>query len=801
MGQFGILLRLNYNIGFLAIGLMFLSGCSSTRHVPEGEYLLRRTSVEIETLPRKERRELRKADEPVRSRRENIALRNDLTPLQRQDPNSRFALIPMRLMMYNSVNPEKDNRWVRFMQRAGEPPVVFDSAFADQTVRQMQQYLINTGHFHSEVYYVCNPLRRSQRMGLVFHVNPGHGYRYRNVSLDIRDDSLAHLLNDWHNRTLIRSGDPYNVEILEAERSRVVRRIQNMGFYFFSRDNIEFLIDSALNSYEMDITMIVKPPEIGGHNQQYTFGDVFIFSNERASRAEQRSLDTTTFRIPKSRTDTTVLNYHFIHSQPLQIKPSVITSKLAIQQGSPFSLTSVDRTYENLLDLRVFRSTNITIAPLPVDTNNPQFLLNTTIEVQQAPVNMWAVELEGTSTDNLFGTIINTSFQNRNLFGGAEIFSLRLRGLVEMQYLLDPAAREAAGGQFIDNFDIGISANLDFPRFVAPFHIRQTTVHRPRTTISAGYNYRFRFNFYDRQLINLSFGYSWRQPRVLQTLFPLDISMIDISLKPDFQARIDTLPSRRLQYQYENHFIFAMRYAFSFSGQQGIRPISFNAFRFSIESSGNSLYMLSNLLDAQKNEKDQYQFLHLGYAQFIRTDADFRRYWYLTNTQILVTRLMGGIGIAYGNSMTMPYEKGFFAGGNNNIRAWPMSQLGPGSFFDSEMPNIEHIGDIVLVGNIEYRFPISGAFKGALFVDAGNIWLRNDDDGSFPGGEFAWKNVPNDLAIGGGFGLRWDLNFLVIRLDAATPLRNPARPSGEKWVVRHTRMRDFVLNFGIGYPF
>jgi outer membrane protein assembly factor BamA len=256
-----------------------------------------------------------------------------------------------------------------------------------------------------------------------------------------------------------------------------------------------------------------------------------------------------------------------------------------------------------------------------------------------------------------------------------------------------------------------------------------------------------------------------------------------------------------LKYQYENHFIFSARYSFAFSGQQLNRPISFNAFRFSVESSGNSLNLVSLLLNASKNDKDRYQFFNLAYAQYIRIDAELKRYWYLTHNQILVTRLMGGSGFTnYGNSGVLPYEKGFFAGGNNNIRAWPMNQLGPGSYHDSTTYKIERIGDIVMVGNIEYRFPIFGAFKGALFLDAGNIWQHGDSK-SFPKGEFFWKNVPNDLAVGGGFGLRWDLNFFVIRLDAAAPLRDPAKPNGEKWVIKQTRPKSFVLNFGIGYPF
>jgi len=801
-----MLLKLNHNIGVLTIGLLFLSSCSSTKHVPEGEYLLRKTSVERDRIGVFD---FLRSEENKRRRRvfaESDLSRNNFTSLQRQEPNNRFLRIPLRLWMHSSVAEDKKGWWANFMRNAGEPPVIFDSTYAEQSVRQMQQFLINTGHFNSSVFYTSQKLRRKQRIAVVFDVAPGQGYRYRNVSLDIRDDSLVNSLNNWNSRTLIKPGDPYNVGTLEAERLRVTRRLQNLGYFSFDRTNIEFSIDSSLNSYLMDITMIVNPPENGGNSRQYTFSDIYIFPDERAGRSSEKPFDTTTFSIPKTRTDTTLLNYHFVHTQPLQIKPHVIASKLAITPGAPFSLTGIDRTYENLLDLRVFRSTNISVQPQPIDTNNPQFLLNATIEVRQAPVNMWAAELELTSTSGLGGIIANTSFQNRNLFGGAEIFSVRLRGLIEMQYLFDKDARNRTGGHLIDNFDIGISTNLDIPRFVAPFYIRQTSVYRPRTSISVGYNYRFRFDFYDRQLTNLSFGYSWRQSRVSHTLFPLDINIVNIALTDSFAKTINTLSqtNKRLEHQYKDHFIFAARYGFSFSGQQGNRPISFNAFRASIESSGNSLFALSNLLNAPKHgnpgDFQQYHFLQLGYAQYIRADADFRRYWYLTETQVLVTRLMGGAGFVYGNSMALPYEKGFFAGGNNNVRAWPMNQLGPGSFSNPpNSPNIERIGDIVLVGNIEYRFPIRNAFRGALFVDVGNIWVR--DAKSYPNGEFSWKKIPNDLAVGGGIGLRWDLNFFVIRLDAAIPLRDPAKPNDEKWVIDNLKLRHFVLNFGIGYPF
>jgi outer membrane protein assembly factor BamA len=642
--------------------------------------------------------------------------------------------------------------------------------------------------------------RRQQAVRLIYHVNTGLGYHYRNVSLDIRDDSLTYMLAEWHLRTLIRSGDPYDIDVLEAERTRVVRRMQNLGYFRFNRNNIEFLIDSSLNAHLMDITMVINPPAPGQHSRRYEFADVRIFPEGTAEPLDGRAFDTTVYRA-RFRGDTATQDFYFFHSEPLQIKPRVVASKLLTRPGESFNLSNVDRTYENLLDLRVYSASSVTLQPQPIDTNDPmRGLLNATIEVRQGPRNTWSADFEATNaTTGLQGASAHTSLQNRNLFGGAEILSLRLRGLLELQYLLNREERHE-GVDLVNSFNIGLDATLDVPRFIAPFEFRRAPQYRPRTLINLGYSYQSRFKFYERHLVNVSLAYLWRQPRVSHTFFPLDISMVNITLDSIFEASINNLSQGnwRLKHQYSDHFIFATRYNFAFSGQTA-RPVSFNAFRFSAESSGNLLYLISNAINAPKHE-DRYHFLHLAYAQYVRFDADFRRYWQLSENHVLVTRLMSGGGFAYGNSlMVLPYEKGFFAGGNNNIRAWPMNRLGPGSYQDPEGSRIERIGDIVVVSNVEYRFPIGGAFKGALFVDAGNIWVR--DTVSFPNGEFAWGKIPNDLAIGGGFGLRLDLGFFVIRLDAATPLRNPARPDGERWVVRNTQMRDFVLNFGIGYPF
>ncbi|MDR2906846.1 MAG: BamA/TamA family outer membrane protein [Bacteroidales bacterium] len=728
--------------------------------------------------------------------------RSDFVNLQKQQPNNRLLGIPLRLKIYSFANIDKQNRWSKFLQRAGEPPVIFDSAYALQTTQDMRQYLVNKGHFEGTVSYSCDTLKkRTKKIKVTYHIHTGEGYHYRNVSLVVNDDSLANHFNVWPSRTLIKSGQPYDVEVLRTEQSRIQRRLQERGYYAFDRNAIEFVMDSSLNAHLMDITMIVNPPKLNAHSEIYRYGDVYIFPDEKPGQTEGLTFDTTAYRVSASRADTTTQNYYFVHSQPLRIRPSIVASKLLIRPGELYSLRSVDQTYENLLNLQVYRTTNITMQPKPIDSNNPHYLLNTLIDLKQSPTKTWGVDFEvSTASQGLQGAAINGTYQNKNLFGGAEIFSLRLRGLVELQYLLNRDIRREGGFDLVDNIDVKLDASIDFPRFIAPLSLRRTAQFQPRTLLNLGGSLQHRPQYYNRAIANASLSYTWRQPRLSHSFFPIDLSLVNINLNPVYQETINRLSqnNQRLQYQYSDHFIFAARYGFSFSGQQN-RPTSFNAFRFSLETSGNLLSLISQAINAQKNADNFYTFFNLAYSQYFRTELELKRYWNFENNHILVTRLMAGGGFVYGNSTVLPYEKGFFAGGTNNIRAWPMNQLGPGSSSDSLM--VERVGDIVGVGNIEYRFPIYNTIKGAVFMDIGNIWLYKDNE-SFPGGQFAWNDVFNDLAVGGGAGLRWDLGFFIIRLDAALPLRDPAKPAGEKWVIKNApHIRDFVLNFGIGYPF
>jgi hypothetical protein len=306
---------------------------------------------------------------------------------------------------------------------------------------------------------------------------------------------------------------------------------------------------------------------------------------------------------------------------------------------------------------------------------------------------------------------------------------------------------------------------------------------------------------YERYITNGSFGYRWAAKEFTNhVLTPLEINSVSIFPDSAFVNRLEELNDQRLLNQYTDHFIMSANYTYIFNNQQLNQVKNFTFFRWNIESAGNVLSAASRLTNAPKNEDGYYSVWNIPFSQYLRSDIDFRYYWALRKDYTLVYRNLVGVGVPYGNSDVLPFEKGFYAGGSNSMRGWNYRTLGPGSFVDTLAENFERMGDLTIQANLEYRFPIYKWFQGALFTDIGNIWLLNENE-SYNGGQFQLKNFISELAIDAGFGLRLDLSFFIFRIDAATPFRDPSYPLGQRWRFDKMQLKNVVWNFGIGYPF
>jgi outer membrane protein assembly factor BamA len=406
--------------------------------------------------------------------------------------------------------------------------------------------------------------------------------------------------------------------------------------------------------------------------------------------------------------------------------------------------------------------------------------------------------LEGTNSGGDLGLRGGLVFSNKNLFKGAEVLRLRFNGGIEAQHISKVAIGDNTSSSIFNTTELGVDANIYFPRFLSPVALRTfAKEYQPKTNVSIGFSDQKR-TYYSRTILKAAFGYDWMTKPTIQHLFtPVNLSSVKVNPSPAFQEYLDEQSNQRFKDQYSDHLIFSAKYSFIFNNQNVNKLNDFIYYRANIESAGNILAIFNKtpLLDPVN---DYHTLLGIRYSQYLKFDHDFRYYHLLTSEHRIIFRTMMGIGLPYGNSEEMPFEQSFYAGGANGMRGWKLRQLGPGSFSGSV--DIERIGDVQLEFNVEYRFPVWEYLKGALFVDAGNIWTLQEKP-YYTNGSFDVKTFYEELAIDAGIGFRFDFSFFIFRLDTAIPLRDPEYSKDQRWRFKTLQFNQLVWNFGIGYPF
>ena len=460
-------------------------------------------------------------------------------------------------------------------------------------------------------------------------------------------------------------------------------------------------------------------------------------------------------------------------------------------------MTNTDQTQSHLLGLKTFRLVNVFYTEVPAlgYRAGEELELDCNIQLTLLRQQSYKVEVEGTHSDGLGGAL-NLVYQHKNLFRGAELFNLKLKGAYET----------LSQDSIMHSVEYGAETSLRFPKFLLPFIKTEGFIkkYNPTTTLLAAYNYQ-KLPFYTREMANATFGYNWNgNTYTTHIVNPLQLNIVKLdTIDPVFRAIIES--SSYLAYSYRNVTILGSSYSYIFNNQSIRKSRDFWFIRFNAETSGNMLRLISNIAGLKKTE-GSYRLFRQPFAQYFRADIDLRYNLIINDVSSMVYRGFVGAGIPYGNSQAVPFEKQYFGGGANGIRAWQVRTLGPGSFVPDRNTFQNQTGDIKLETNIEYRFKLFWVLESALFLDAGNIWSFNDN--SQIGSQFRFKNVLNDLAVGTGFGLRFDLDFVLIRGDFGIKLRDPSLPSGSRWITDWSEYkakteggRIFTFVVGIGYPF
>lgn len=723
--------------------LCLICSCSATKFVPDGQSLLSKVEVASDSS---------NFDASV------------LRPYVRQKANSKwFSLFKIPLATY-SLAGRDSTKWInRTLKRIGEPPVIFDSIMAQQTCHDLTTAMQNRGFMQSSTDVTLK--KNGKKLKATYILHPGIPYKIDDIRYDIQDKNISNLLEDAEeeeeNKPLLKEGEQFSVDLLEAERKRITTLLTNHGYYRFNKDFIRYSADSASSDRTIDLTVHLMPYRI---NDELTDHPVYTVRK---------------------------VNYLSGDDGTIHLRRNVLKNNTAIQPGKLFSSSDLEKTYNNFARLQAVKYTNIKFTE---DPNSR--LLDCDIQISTNKPSTISFSPEGTNTAGDLGAAATLTYQNRNLFHGSEVLSLQLRGAFE-------AITGLEGYQNKNYKEYSAEGKIMFPRFIVPFLSRSYRMrNRATSELSLVYNLQNRPEFH-RRVFTLTWRYRWNAPqqRVSYRFDMVDLNYIYMpwisgTFKHDY---LDSVSNRNaiLKYNYSDLFIMKTGFGINYNNR-------YNAFRANVETAGNLLMAASHVFGFKENENDQFTMFNIAYAQYVKFDFDYTRLIVFDTRNQLAIHAAFGFAYPYGNSRVLPFEKRYFSGGANSVRGWSVRGLGPGSFRGNRgrIDFINQTGDMKLDMSLEYRTFLFWKFNGAVFVDAGNIWtIRNYPDQ--PGGKFKWDEFYKQIAFAYGLGIRLNFDYFILRFDMGMKAVNPAYTTDrERWPIFHPKFsRDFAFHFAVGMPF
>ena len=736
--------------------------CSETKSLEEGQFLYTGAKIKI------------KAD-PALSRSKARALNTELAGLLRPKPNGSFLGIKFKLLLYNLAGTPK-GKGLRYLirEKLGEPPVIASYSAMEKNRAVLQNRLENRGYFKDTV--ILDTIYKGKKLSALYTAEIRKQYTIRNVTYPSSPDSLSQEISRMADKSLLKKGDPYNLDIIKNERDRIDANLRQKGYYYFRSEDLLIRADSTVGNQQVDMTLVIKKSTSPEAYKIYRINEVVVFADYNVH------MDT-------SINVSGLAKYHgYTIIDPQKIfKPQIFGQALVFKPGDVFNQRNQDLSLNRLISLGVFKFVKIRFD----ERDTAQNKLNAYYYLTPTEKKSIRFEVSGlTQSNDANGGQISVNWRNRNLLRGAELLTTTIYLGYLRQYL--------GQGQHTNTTKLGMDVSLFVPRVIGPVKFQTNSGFIPKTRFNIGYEYFNQSAEYTLNSFKASFAYVWKESITKEhTLEVIRINLVNPThIDSLFQLQLDT--NIVLARSIERTFIIGPTYNFNFNSQ--LRPNhNKNNFYFNgnIDLSANILGIASGA-NAEKTGIQKTIF-NVPYSQYIRGEIDFRHYLSFSQYTVLASRLTGGMGYAYGNSYTMPFVKEFFAGGANDIRAFRSRSLGPGSYYAGNKDTTfiaDQPGDIKMEINSELRFKLFSIVRWAFFVDAGNDWTLKYDS-SRVGSQFTNK-WPSQIAVGIGTGIRLDVSILLIRLDLGIPVREPWLVSSNKWVFD---TKNLVLNFAIGYPF
>jgi outer membrane protein assembly factor BamA len=733
------------------------------------------------------------------------------------------------------INSKKGfNTWLK---KTGEPPVIFNETKAEKTAAGLKKYFYSKGWFNVETSYDVEK-DSTQRATVTYNVARGRPYFLDSITTNIESPIIDSLYRTKLKKySVIKQGQQFDELNYTKERNRLTSELRNSGLFHFGQDYIRFIIDTILPGENVNTELIIENRAIRSEDsisrvpfKIYKIKDVNIYSDDRFENKGKTITDSVVYE-----------NYNIYSYEKLKYRPKALTDAIFITKGRIFRDLDRTRTYRYLSELKAFNYPNIEYLENEQDTT-------LTANIYLSPKKKYDLGFDFDVTQSNIQTVgfsISTGLVIRNVFRGAETLEISALGAIG-------ASRDASVSkdQFFDINEYGGNLKLSIPRFFVPFNTDKIIPKymSPSTRISIGATSQRNIGL-DKQTFTGAINYNWYPSKKVTNNIDLfnvqfvknlninnyfgvyqnsydrlnqiakNISYIDsdnnLSIPTGANAFINdvlnnntSLNSNDDSYQdvsnisqrkdrlTEDNLILSSSFNYVKDRRENLFDNDFSIFRFRVKSAGNLFTSLSKTLNLNKNDNGKYEIFNVPFSQFIKTEFDYVKHWDLGKKNVLAIRSYFGIAIPYGNSNNIPFAESFFAGGPNDIRAWSAYNLGPGSSLST---NEFNEANMKITLSAEQRFNLVGRFNGAIFVDAGNIWNVLDDvedkDATFEG-----FSSLKDIAMGSGFGLRYDFSFFVLRLDIGFKTYDPSRPIGNRW-FKNYNFGNAVYNIGINYPF
>jgi outer membrane protein assembly factor BamA len=742
--------------------------CSVTRHLEKDETLLVKNKISIKKAPKISGSEI-----------ENYL---------QQPPNRKTLGILFHLRVYNTFK-NSDGRfgtWIR--ETIGEEPVIYDSTANAKTIQQFIIYLKEQGYYYPKIQHDIKPKGiHNKKIKVSYNIDPGTPYIINTIEYEIPDSNIARLVDIFSKESQIKKGNIFNIQTMLEERQTLTRHIQNHGYYSFTTNDIYFTADTAQDNYTVNIAIGIKPYTKNESQlyPQYKIRKTIIYPDFSLKKTESYTESYT-------QNDTIIFKY----KDSLYVSPNVISRSLYIKNNELYNINDIEKTHKSLIVNKLFKNITISFNPVETEDTSTYVYIDCIIKINPVTQQAFTIEIEGTNTGGDWGAETNISYNHKNIFKGAEFFQIKLSAAAERNVSFDIENETA----LFNTQEYGIETRLDFPLFLSPIKPQKfDKKYRPSTTFLIQYNYN-RSSYFTRPTSHFSYGYTWFGNNYLTHNFnPVDISYInyyDRSVK--FRAFIAS--KDYYKYSYEDYLIYSSNYSFVFYNKNPQSLRDYYYLKFYVESSGNAMYGIHKLIN---NELDKFETFNVTFAQYFKTEADFRYYHNINSDILIASRIFGGVTVPYLNSDWVPSIKRYYVGGANSMRGWATHTLGPGSHKDSTSTLQYNLGDIKLEANLESRFNLFWILEGAVFLDIGNVWAFNNNE--IEGAEFMLTNFWNELAVSTGFGIRFDLSFLIFRTDFGVKFREPYEIDGTNshiiWGNREMKSEDYNFSIGIGYPF